>query len=264
MSDQHNGERGLEEPRARSFNPNEHLRKIKSGNSSQDYLDVKWRLVWFRERYPHGRIETQELAYDLDREVEAEGFAWNPETRRSERVIKKARGYARYRAIVEDGEGGKATGTKSENAANFPDFGEKAETGAIGRALAGLGFGTQFAPELNEEHRIVDAPVDRTPVTPPSSDSSNGNGRTSTASARPTIVARKASGSEYSELKATTEAASELYATEQQMTSIRKLREVLGRDEPEHEGALTYAKAGELIQELNREKRESREGRKAS
>src|SRR5262249_55317021 len=25
--------------------------------------------------------------------------------------------------------------------------------------LAGLGYGTQFAPELNEEHRIVDAPV---------------------------------------------------------------------------------------------------------
>ncbi|MDQ2718040.1 MAG: hypothetical protein M3Z08_24360 [Chloroflexota bacterium] len=264
MSDQNNGERGLQEPRTRSFNPNEHLRKIKSGNGAQDYLDVKWRLVWFRERYPHGRIETQELAYDLDREVEAEGSAWNPETRRSERVIKKARGYARYRAIVEDGEGGQATGTKSENAANFPDFGEKAETGAIGRALAGLGFGTQFAPELNEEHRIVDAPVDRAPVTPPSADRSNGNGRKSTESTRPTIVASKASNADHSEMKTSTEVASEMYATEQQLASIRKLREVLGRDEPEHEDAMTYAKAGELIQELNRERRESREGRKAS
>ncbi len=145
-----------------SFNPSEHLTKLQD----KDYLEVKWRLVWFREKYPHGRIETEELAYDLDREVSAEGFAWNAETRRKERVLKKACGYARYRAIVEDGEGGRGVGTKSESAVNFPDFGEKAETGAIGRALAALGFGTQFAPEMDEADRIVDSPVDRTPTTP--------------------------------------------------------------------------------------------------
>jgi hypothetical protein len=88
--------------------------------------------------------------------MEEEGYAWNNETRRSEKVMKRAKGYARYRAIVTDGKGGRATGTKSEKAVSFPDFIEKAETGAIGRALAALGYGTQFAPELNEEHRIVD------------------------------------------------------------------------------------------------------------
>jgi hypothetical protein len=37
---------------------------------------------------------------------------------------------------------------------------EKAETGAIGRALALIGYGTQFcADELDEGDRIVDAPV---------------------------------------------------------------------------------------------------------
>jgi hypothetical protein len=36
---------------------------------------------------------------------------------------------------------------------------EKAETGAIGRALALIGYGTQFAPEMDEEDRIVDSPV---------------------------------------------------------------------------------------------------------
>ena len=46
-----------------------------------DYLEVKWRLVWFRERYPHGVIPTEEVCVDLER------------------------GYARYRAVVEDGEG---------------------------------------------------------------------------------------------------------------------------------------------------------------
>ena len=64
-------------------------------------------------------------------------------------------------ARITDGKGGSATGTKSETAASFPDYIEKAETGAIGRALAGLGYGTQFAPELDEENRIVDSPVNR-------------------------------------------------------------------------------------------------------
>ena len=44
---------------------------------------------------------------------------------------------------------------------------EKAETGSIGRALALLGYGTQFcADELDEGDRIVDAPAEpaRKPV----------------------------------------------------------------------------------------------------
>lgn len=41
-----------------------------------------------------------------------------------------------------------------------PDFIEKAETGSIGRALALIGYGTQFcADELDEGKRIVDAPT---------------------------------------------------------------------------------------------------------
>src|SRR6267154_3451632 len=165
MSD-YNTENGLEEQRARTFNPNEHVIQLKSKSGSADYLPVQWRLVWFREQCPHGTIDTEEIEVDLDREMEEEGYAWNNETRRSEKVMKRAKGYARYRAIVTDGKGGRATGTKSEKAVSFPDFIEKAETGAIGRALAALGYGTQFAPELNEEHRIVDAPVARTSSSP--------------------------------------------------------------------------------------------------
>jgi len=144
-----------------TFNPNEHLMKLKMGQGTQDYLPVQWRLVWFRDLNPQGTIDTEELEYDTEREVEAEVYVWNPEKRKSEKTIKKSKGYARYRAIITDGKGGRATGTKSENAANFGDYGEKAETGAIGRALAALGYGTQFTgDELNEGHRIVDSPVD--------------------------------------------------------------------------------------------------------
>jgi hypothetical protein len=153
--DQNNGQR------QRTFDPNEHIMQLKSKEGSKDYLPVQWRVVWFRERCPDGTIDTEEICVDLDREVEEEVFVWNNEKRRSEKVVKRAKGYARFKAVVTDGKGGRATGTKSENAASFPDFVEKAETGAIGRALAALGYGTAFAPEFNEAHRIVDSPVER-------------------------------------------------------------------------------------------------------
>lgn len=148
------------EKEEKMFNPTEHLIQLKSRAGSKDYLPVQWRLVWFRDACPHGTIETEMLHLDLDRETEEEAFVWNNETRRSEKVIKQARGFVIFKATVRDGAGGIATGTKSEKAASFPDFIEKAETGAIGRALAALGFGTQFADEeFSEGERLADAPV---------------------------------------------------------------------------------------------------------
>jgi hypothetical protein len=130
------------------FDPKPHLirlpRRVKDRQSGQyatvydDYLEVKWRLVWFREKYPHGVIETQEICVDLER------------------------GYARFRAVVSDGEGGQATGYGTETAAGFTDYVERAETRALGRALAALGVGTQFVgQDVTEGEHIVDAPVAR-------------------------------------------------------------------------------------------------------
>jgi len=86
---------------------------------------------------------------------------WNDEKRRYEKVIKRAKGVAVFKATVCDGKGGSATGTKTENAASFADYLEKAETGAIGRALVALGYGTQFTDDLDEDERVVDSPVER-------------------------------------------------------------------------------------------------------
>ncbi len=47
-----------------TFNPNEHLMKLKMGQGSSDYLPVQWRLVWYRELCPQGTIDTEELEYD--------------------------------------------------------------------------------------------------------------------------------------------------------------------------------------------------------
>jgi hypothetical protein len=127
------------------FAPQEHLikipRRVKTASDAwetvyDDYLEVKFRLVMFREKYPHGRITTEEVCVDLDR------------------------GYARFKATIEDGEGGLATGYGTETKAGFADYCERSETRALGRALAVMGFGTQFVgSDMSEGEHIVDAPV---------------------------------------------------------------------------------------------------------
>jgi len=257
MSDRSSGQK-REEQRARMFNPNEHLMQLKSREGSKDYLPVQWRLVWFRELCPQGTIDTEEVEVDLDREMEEEVFVWNAERRRSEKVVKRAKGYARFRATISDGKGGRATGTKSECAASFPDYIEKAETGAIGRALAALGYGTQFAPELNEEHRIVDSPVERGGTSQVESNDNN-NGRKTLATVRP--AATRSNGTANGDgqsAAAAAEAAPDGAATEQQISSIRKLCEHLGKPEPEHIESMSFASAKELIGQLSQEYRQNR------
>ena len=144
----------------KTFNPNSHIIQISTNAGKKDYLPVQWRLVWFRSLCPDGKITTELLDLDRNEECEHEASVWNDEKRKYEKVIKHAKGVAVFKATVEDGKSGIATGTKMENAAAFADYVEKAETGSIGRALAALGFGTQFAPELDEgDERIADAPV---------------------------------------------------------------------------------------------------------
>ncbi len=258
MSDQDNGQ-SREEQRTRAFNPNEHLMQLKSSQGSRDYLPVQWRLVWFRSICPQGTIDTEELEYDLNREVETEVYVWNAEKRRSEKVIKKARGYARYRAIVTDGKGGRATGTKSENAARFSEYGEKAETGAIGRALAALGYGTQFTgDELDEGEHIVDAPVERNTSTPPAESNASPSG----SDRKPIVAMRSAAASSNGKVNGNSsgsaESAADATVTEQQLASIRKLCEHLGKTEPENAETISYSSAKELIAQLSLEYRQSR------
>jgi hypothetical protein len=212
----------------RGFNPNEHLVQLKSKAGSQDYLPVQWRLVWFRSLCPQGTIDTEEVFVDLDREVEAEAFVWNAEKRRSEKVVKQAKGYARFRAVVTDGKGGRATATGSEAAVDFPDYIEKAETKAVGRALAALGYGTQFAPEFGENHRIVDAPVDF--------------GRTGTAGTNTNNSNASTARSNASE---PTEG-----ITDQQFKSINILCHRLNAAPPENLEQMSFGAAKKLIAEL--------------
>jgi hypothetical protein len=132
------------------FNPAEHLRSLKrrrkvkeNGQESwvveeHQYLDVKWRLVWFRQVYPEGYIETRELTVtDKLARIEAAVFDLDPAA--GGKCLAKAR-----RQVM---------------AFDFKDFVEKCETQAIGRALALAGFGTQFCDDLDEDGTIGDSPI---------------------------------------------------------------------------------------------------------
>jgi len=99
-----------------------------------NYLQVAHRLVWFRAEHADWSILTA---------LEAEGPDW-----------------AWMRATILTPEGRViATATKHETQAGFADYREKAETGAVGRALALCGYGTQFSPELDEGERLADSPT---------------------------------------------------------------------------------------------------------
>jgi hypothetical protein len=116
--------------RRSAFDPRKYLIRIDRG----DYLEVKWRLAWLRAEHPDAHIETRLAELENDRAV--------------------------FQARVTLPDGGSATGWGSESAADFRDFIEKAETKAIGRALAALGFGTQFCTDFDmAEGQVVDAPV---------------------------------------------------------------------------------------------------------
>jgi hypothetical protein len=105
----------------------------------KDYLPVKYRLAWFRSRFPHGTVDTKLVTLNMD--IEYTEPIWC----NGKKYMRTACGIAIFHTTIRDGCGGVATGTKSEKAASFDDFVEKAESGSIGRALAALGYGTQFA-----------------------------------------------------------------------------------------------------------------------
>lgn len=113
------------------YNPSDGMMNLKG----KAYLPVAARIVWFRNDYPEGTIET------IIREIDHE------------------RGFAMFTAEVCTGQGGRATATGSETVKDFGDYIEKAETKAVGRALGYLGYGTAAAG-FEEGKRIVDAPQD--------------------------------------------------------------------------------------------------------
>ncbi len=133
MDGRGNADRDTSRQPGKSFDPRPHLRRIQSQGQESEYLDIKWRLAWLRAEHPDARITTE--------------LATLNET------------LAIFRATIEIPSGGSATGYGSEMRTDFADFIEKAETRSIGRALAALGYGTQFALELDLGDPALDVEV---------------------------------------------------------------------------------------------------------
>jgi len=115
----------------KGFDPSRYLTKIPRrmrgsngswSSSETDYLEVKWRLLWLRTEHPNSVIDTHLVSHED--------------------------GMAIFRARVLLPNGGSATGWGHETAGGFEDYLEKAETKALGRALAALGYGTQFCEDF--------------------------------------------------------------------------------------------------------------------
>lgn len=129
-----------------AFNPNEHMTDLsRDPRKPRLYLETKWRQVWFREDHPTGKIVTELL------QVEP---------------------FPLFKASIID-KGGELLATGHGSAI---DKGgavwsgraiEKAETAAIGRALANAGYGTQFTDD-DDDGYLADAPVEP---------KANGNGK---------------------------------------------------------------------------------------
>jgi hypothetical protein len=86
-----------------------------------DYLDVKWRLAWMRSEHPDAQIETELLRDDEDG--------------------------ALFKAVVRLPEGGSAMAHASVPRERSAGHIEQAESKAVGRALAALGYGAEYTDD---------------------------------------------------------------------------------------------------------------------
>ena len=117
------------------------------------YLDVKYRMLWFRLCYPKGKIDTEVLKA-TDQYAIVSCKIYMDKSDPVDQFISKSVAQ-RY-----------ATGERYGDR-----FLETAETASIGRALAAAGFGTQFCSCTDIPTDIADAPVDKSLQMPAVNDS---------------------------------------------------------------------------------------------
>jgi len=212
----------------KDYKPADHMIQQKG----KDYLNVQNRLLWF--------IRDQ-------RQLIAAGVATTTYIIQTELLeLDRQNGWAHFKTYIRDVLGNEATMYGSESAKDFPDYIEKASTKSVGRTLVLLGHGTNMAPELDEEERVVDAPQERKqPQQNTQQQQRRPQSNTQQAQSRP--------------ISAPTQppAGTEAMATDRQLTSIRKLCVALGRTEPDLT-AMTFNAARDLLTQLSHAYSESR------
>lgn len=232
-----------------------------------DYLPVQGRLLWLHSEKPK-KVLFEVVSEDIRPDLKITKQVWekDPHTNKSAKVDKFVEGWAkvtmRVTIVMDDDRELMAEGTKTESAADFGDYVEKAQTGAIGRALLFLGYGTAFAAdELDEAHRIVDSPVDPPAPAPTPSNAPSGRSNAQSVS-RPSAPASPAPVSADRSLP--TDAERDAKITEEQLNTIRKLCERLGKTVPTNVIELSYLAARKVIRELTTEYREKQQASKSA
>jgi hypothetical protein len=116
-----------------AFDPSRFVRTIKTRQGDQRYLNARGRLAWLRHDWPAAKIATAQ--------------------------IEASDKHARFQCVIELPNGATATGHGSETLQDFPDFYEKAETKAMARACAVLGYGTEGALDLDDDEPLDGLPA---------------------------------------------------------------------------------------------------------
>ena len=127
-----------------NFNPADFTRQLPNDDGTMSlYLDVKYRLLWFRLHRPNGKIEPEIIHVD------------------DKSAVVCCKLYA-DRNDAQDQYLAKSSAQRFVSQERFGDrYLETAETAAMGRVLAAAGYGTQFcgAADMFGED-VVDAPLD--------------------------------------------------------------------------------------------------------
>ena len=127
-----------------NFNPADFTRQLPNEDGTMSlYLDVKYRLLWFRLHRPNGKIDSEIIHVD------------------DKSAVVCCKLYA-DRGDAPDQYVAKSSAQRFVTQERFGDrYLETAETAAMGRVLAAAGYGTQFCGAADMFGDImVDAPVD--------------------------------------------------------------------------------------------------------
>lgn len=112
-----------------NFDPREYIRQLEDG---REYLDLKWRILWLRAQEPDASIESQIVVTSEDEVV------------------------CRTTISLRTGATVTAHGSASRSESDQPV--EEAENRAMIRALAALGYGTEYADEDEVPVELPPAP----------------------------------------------------------------------------------------------------------
>ena len=143
MYDEVEGIRSLN--KVEGFDPRKYMRLIQNeGQAGKYYLDVAYRKLWFRLRYPEGKIVKKILKL-TEQVAIVEARVYLDRNDHEDNFISNA---LAQKYMSADGQFGNK-------------FVELAETAAVGRALSDAGFGLQFADrEGDMDPEVTEAPFD--------------------------------------------------------------------------------------------------------